>query len=377
MTTRTQRLILLLAGAAAFLVTLAPAQQSAPPPRPGEKPTIEELIEQLNSDSFKAREAASRALLERPDALPALQQALHSMHPEVRRRAQLLLAAWDAQTREPRLNRALVYIKNGDVVDFIDLLVPLEPYADERPWQELRELARRSVARANKEVGTRITVWGVNGLENPVPGGPGPLCGLIPDQDLYRRRIAAREVTGRRAIKDRLILSKGPVQANLWLIDSIVFANGDVTAGRISRSVVVCEGSIEIKYGALESLLIATGTIRAGGRLFSNNSTCVHLPRQDSDALGLLKFFDTRQVGVQLDEFREGLVVERVFPGKPCARAGMRAEDRIVAIDGTELRSPVTFRRLLRRLTLESKETVFTVVRDDKERLNLRVRLRD
>src|SRR5690349_20796787 len=55
-------------------------------------PAPEQLIEQLGSRDFKAREAATRALaLRGPDALPALRKAQPHADPEVRQRiAQLI-----------------------------------------------------------------------------------------------------------------------------------------------------------------------------------------------------------------------------------------------------------------------------------------------
>jgi hypothetical protein len=68
----TKSWILVFAGTiTAFMVVLAPAQESKAPARPSNNPSVEELIKRLNSDKYKTREAATRALLKRTDALPA------------------------------------------------------------------------------------------------------------------------------------------------------------------------------------------------------------------------------------------------------------------------------------------------------------------
>jgi HEAT repeat protein len=94
----------------ALAVLLSSALALAAAEKPSPKPSVAELIEQLNSRDFKKREAATRALMKRDDALPALREALKSSHAEVRRRAALILDQRENGTKRRVLKRALACI---------------------------------------------------------------------------------------------------------------------------------------------------------------------------------------------------------------------------------------------------------------------------
>jgi WD40 repeat protein len=76
------------------ILTAAAGSLSADPGKENETERIARLIKELGDDAFAKREAASRELdaIGEP-ALPALQQALASDDPEVRRRAEVIVAA--------------------------------------------------------------------------------------------------------------------------------------------------------------------------------------------------------------------------------------------------------------------------------------------
>jgi S1-C subfamily serine protease len=143
-----------------------------------------------------------------------------------------------------------------------------------------------------------------------------------------------------------------------------VFANGDVwlvepSGGSevISDSIIICDGSIRADAVA-DSILIATGAINIPGE--HDSSILIQNSRH---ALGLLKQFDTRQEGVEVVAHKGELAVKNVLAGKPFARAGLRVDDRVTAIDGTALTSAEQFRRAVRQAAAANREVVLTAQR--------------
>src|SRR5437763_7190281 len=80
-----------------------------------ERPPVADLVRQLESDKFREREAAQRALAARDDAAGPVRRALPTLTPEGQRRAKLVLEA-QGQRQTTRFAR---YARDGR----IDLLV--------------------------------------------------------------------------------------------------------------------------------------------------------------------------------------------------------------------------------------------------------------
>jgi S1-C subfamily serine protease len=59
-------------------------------------------------------------------------------------------------------------------------------------------------------------------------------------------------------------------------------------------------------------------------------------------------------------------VAERLEPGKPFARAGLRKGDLLTALGGAAVGSPEDFRRRLRRLAAEGGKVTLDLQRDGK-----------
>ena len=88
--------------------------------------------------------------------------------------------------------------------------------------------------------------------------------------------------------------------------------------------------------------------------------------------LGFIKFFDPSQAGISVEGAKGGVAIKQVAPDKPFARAGLRSGDVPLAIDGTVVPSPESFRRLLRRKLAVGKDAAFKVRRGEKT-LEIRV----
>jgi hypothetical protein len=373
MTSYTDRLIPVIAAITAVIGGIAVAQQSSSRPGTEEKPTVEELIRRLNSESYKTREAATGALLHRKDALPALRRALHSENPEVRRRASEILAQKTAREEKVRLERARVCLKNGEIDSFVDLVTSLpDASIDERTWQDVLDLADRVVAEGGKKQRVEFFIPVPSAGRDTVRYDSTPLSRLGALKGLRFLRGVAREVVDREMIDNCLLLCSGRVEADQIFGHNIVFANGNVTLPDkciIHSCLVVCDGSIECHI-ASGSILIATGTVKLRSGSPGGNLIIEHA----HEALGLVKFFGTQQAGIQVAESRGQLVVEKVEPDTPFALAGMRPGDRIIAIDGQKVRTPTVFRQMVRRAFLLQEESVVTVERGDGPSLNVTVR---
>src|SRR5476651_280058 len=83
-----------------------------------DRESVEALIKKLGSTNFQDRQAATKAMKERPEAVPALRDALRSADPELRKRAAEILEHF-----EPRPFREIdAAVKEGRVDRFIELL---------------------------------------------------------------------------------------------------------------------------------------------------------------------------------------------------------------------------------------------------------------
>ncbi len=358
---------------AAVLTAALAAAREGDPPLPAEKPSVEQLIERLGSADFETRKAATQALLERDDALSALRQALRSEDAEVRRRANQILDEKENRARKLRLERLLTRAKNGEVDAVVDQMVALEDSLDDKTWAALMDFAdhiwdkttlRRDLT-TKEESYSRICFPYPKDLREKWQ----KMRKLGPNENLGMQRGAALEVTKKDMIDLSVVVSKGPVQASVIISNSFVFANGDVTTPLIDNSLIVCDGNISCAKGASNCVLIATGKVAR-----QNEFGCAII-KNAREVPGVLKFYDTRQAGVEVED-KDGLTVKKALDGKPFAKAGFQEGDKVLAIDGAKVDTCQEFRRLIRRNALSDKETVFKLQRADKT-LELTVALQD
>jgi hypothetical protein len=122
-------------------------------PAPSEKQRREEidkLIKQLNAEDFKLRESATRQLMKRDDALPALREAAKSEDAEVSRRARGLMEAINKRVGKRAIERAIAKLKKGQTDQFVDAVVQWREYADEDCWKAALEHAQAIADKAGK-----------------------------------------------------------------------------------------------------------------------------------------------------------------------------------------------------------------------------------
>jgi hypothetical protein len=353
----------LIAGAAA----LGLARGMAPDTPAKDQPSVEQLIERLDSADFPAREEATRALMGRLEALPALRQARRSGSPEVRRRATRIIEVLRAQANKRRVPRLLERVKGGQVDQFIDQMLAMPRQVDDPAWDALAALAEAIRQRANKEYKKTVPFPDMEKMGKLWrTATPDRIDGLFDkSRFLSGWRALAYQVSDRNGVVYCILVCQGPIRGDSQIGHSVVFANGDIRlagpnggAGTICDSIVFCEGSIETDDVA-RCILIATGTITIKG---ANEGNVVVIPNA-REPLGLLKLFDVRQAGVAVGPAGAGVVVSEVRAGSPFARAGFQVGDRVTAADGKKVSNPEQFRRVVRRGTMAEEDVVFTVQR--------------
>jgi hypothetical protein len=134
-----------MAWAAIMLAALPCIASGAPEKADKTGERVAELIGQLNSDKYAAREAAQRELAEiGSPALPALRQATESADPEVASRAQQLLRTIRAQALRRRRD---AFVKASE--DFVEG-APLSDDVELPAWDAFREIVGRKTRPARK-----------------------------------------------------------------------------------------------------------------------------------------------------------------------------------------------------------------------------------
>jgi S1-C subfamily serine protease len=117
--------------------------------------------------------------------------------------------------------------------------------------------------------------------------------------------------------------------------------------------------------------------IRAAGKVKSEGQRAglkgSELKENDPRALSCVRFFQTKDVGLEVAADKAGLRASAVDPDLAFAKAGLKAGDVLVSFDGKDLDKADAFRRHLRRKVAEGGEVELRVRRDGKP-LTLAVR---
>jgi hypothetical protein len=115
-----------------------------------ENDSIDSLIKKLGNGSFQQRQAATKALQNRPEAAPALRSVLQSPDPEIRRRAADILAFYV-------VTELTTAVKDGHIERVIEIVTgwPTQEHEIES-WHAVRDLAQALVDRHQRKEGERI-----------------------------------------------------------------------------------------------------------------------------------------------------------------------------------------------------------------------------
>jgi hypothetical protein len=369
--------------------------------------SVAELIEQLGSDRFEEREAATQQLFKHQDAAAALRQALKPPDAEVNKRAAAILKEFDQA-------ELVALVKNGEVDLLIERLVHLPEGADEdAAWQAVLNLVSRLLDREKKDFGktgfevddkaqflesrhvdrvwkrSRPPILDLGKFERD--SQPKRYAGAhvrVPENDRGCRLVRAEEVTLEDGRGSSLIVSSGPVRTKHdpglgnGHLTSVIIAGGSVEVDIVHTSVIVCGGDLTIHHGLNGCLVLAQGKVKSEHLPHSMincvvvSAGTVDLPEdevgnciikaKEPQLLGLVKFFELAAVGVEVTSSKAGVQVKKVTESGPYGRAGLRADDRLLAIDEQKVDSPELFRRVLCRKHALGESLTLHVLRDGK-----------
>jgi hypothetical protein len=368
-------------------------------PSPAEKQRrveIDKLIEQLSAEDFKLREEATRQLLKRDDALPALRQAAKSDDAEVQRRARKAIESINKRLGKRAIARALAKLKKGQTDQFVDQVMGWREYMDEEGWKAVLKHGQDIADEASKvsQVKMKVPPIDLAKLRDVAADDVKSQGG----QSIHGKRIIAGKVACNVQIVGSVILCVDSVESKRGFISrSVVFANGDVNVGDsenlavIKDSIVVCDGNVTATASVNQSIILARGNVSVGASV--ENSVIVSggevkvgvdfpgagiknslIQGGQRHPLNFISFFDPAEMGVAVKSSQNKVRIEEVSAEKPFDRAGVHEGDRVVAVDGVKVDSAESFRRLLRRGMQGSNPIILDLCRVDKPlRIEVRV----
>jgi hypothetical protein len=375
-----------------------PCDGRAEEPR-AEESDLKELIAQLGNERFEIREAATRRLRAREDAIAALQEAVKSGDAEVARRAREILD-WFARRQKERAFAAFVdATKQGAVDDAIERLARRAQWDDENLcWQTLADLGAK-LAEIELQKFNKPTLNGVYMADDGwlrtaqrqlrFKSAAGTRTAIA----LWQKRLVLRaeEITEGQLVDHALFAIAGNVKLR-HLTNSVLYANGSIDIdGYIGRSVIVCDGEVSGTGDISSSLIIARGKVNCNNSLvrrshiISGAEVVARHPEWLEDSklqakqpkpLAFVTFFDPAKAGITVELAEGGVRVKAVEQNKPFAKSGLRADDLVSALDGDAVKDAETFRRVLRGKLAVDGTTLFKV-RRGKETLDIPVAHRD
>jgi hypothetical protein len=356
-----------------------------------EEPTrdqkTDQLIAQLGSESFQVREAATRQLMEREEAIPALRQASKSSDAEVASRAGRILDAFVRKEKERIFAKFADLAKQGAVDQAIERFVRREKWDDEPAcWQVVADLAtrltdleRKTYGKASLPDSVRDPGQEFRRLVKSLQLKVVSTRGAAPEQWKNWIVLRAEEIATGYHLDYGLFAFSGSVKILGSATKSAVFAGGSVEIDNTNQALIVCDGDFKAKSDIHTSLIIARGTIRCEGDVINSQLICcgdIQLKRpkrvfdsevveKESKPLGFVTFFDPANVGIKVETADGGVRVKEAVKGKQFAAAGLRGDDLITALDGEAVKDAESFRRLLRAKLAVDGEMVFKVRRGD------------
>jgi hypothetical protein len=367
--------------------------------RRADQSDVKELIGQLGSERFEIRESATRRLRARKDAIAALQEAVKSGDAEVARRAREILD-WFARREKERAFAAFVdATKRGAVDEAIERLARRPEWDDERLcWQTLADLAAKLAEIELLNFG-KPTLTGVYTADDGwlrtaqrqlrFKSAAGTRTAIA----LWQKRLVLRaeEIMEGQRVDHALFAIAGNVRLR-HLTNCVVYANGSVDlAGSMGGSVIVCDGEVSANDVINRSLIIARGKVNCNNSLVRRSHIISgaevvarhpewledsKLQEKEPKPLDFVTFFDAANAGISVESAEGGVRIKTAELGKPFAKAGLRVDDLVSALDGDAVKDAETFRRVLRAKLAVEGTTVFKV-RRGKENLQIPVAHKD
>jgi hypothetical protein len=228
---------------------------------------LRQLVDQLGSDDFDARERACKRLLELDEAaLPALKEGAKSNDAELRQKAEELAATIAARVEERTIQKMFAEIERGGLEKFIDRLAKDKDFGTEERWQLVRTIGtaieKRATVVADRPF--RVVTLDVAKMET---------LRAMPDKAANMARIVLNNDTSnvREGLFNCILVSNGSVGRLEKLNNCIVIVNGDIEGATVMRNcVVLCRGSIGRTRQIDTSVVLAAGNVSSADTIHAS-----------------------------------------------------------------------------------------------------------
>jgi hypothetical protein len=351
---------------------------------------VRQLIAELGSKSFEAREAATRELRNRPGAIPELRQAVGAADQEVARRAKAILAYFSEEETRRSLALLASWGKSRQVDRVVEAIVRQKIKGEAAACHAVATKLAWDLLQRQKQYYPKCRIhvpmeWPYEEFPHRAKGTEvqrvvAPLPPLQAGRPYF---VSGGVVTFQRFPPYSLIVATGKVEAapgRVSIRDSVIFTNGPVDLQSAHDSIIVCDGDCTIRRNLHECLIVARGQVKcppdshncliittgevvdAGERMLKQNMIKQHEPQ----LLGFADFFDLHREGIDIKEEKEGLRVTAVRSDTAFSRAGLRSGDLILKVAGKTVTATEAFQRLIRRKLVAEEVATFTVRRAER-----------
>jgi hypothetical protein len=392
---------------------------------------VERLLEDLGSDQFETREAATRALEALDDEPIGLRKGLKSPDLELRRRVDRILKSHVSKRARRGLAKAVTLAKEGRVEEMVERLIL---------WNEWDQGKERGKAVA--ELAARAFEWEHRHFAN--------LDSLWPSFKLATQRFRSRNHRAKYSLRELRELRELPSAedvAEIWTKykvicdcniaggeqsgrdgNTVYIASGDVRVPSLQNGVILALGNVEVSHAndtvifcasdlkndfkndfkgkryLSRCLIVANGEVTCPSAVLSSTIVAgrsIVVPKGtkiDNSAIlkmnppkSFVKFFDPEMVGLTVwQHYRDGKIVDilgipvtgdgvwikEVRKDSPFA-ASLNAEDVITAINEIKVPTKEIFRKVLRRKLAEGGPTLTFTVRRAGKTLDVPIAIKD
>jgi hypothetical protein len=287
-----------------------------------------------------------------------------------------------------RQEKLQLLAKNGAADQVADQLVVRQiSIEDQKAWQIVTDIAAKLLDAEKKHFG-KVQLWDD---DNTIFHDFAKYIKANRPQEIAARRPESPKKEGAYVIRGEdiiinpnifhtIIVASGNVRTGRSGHTNLIIAGGNVEIESIHSSIIVCDGNLTINDGVHDCIFIARGVVNCpdfihkcliitSGKAKLPQGAAVKesaIKENEPNPLGIVKFFDLAQVGVEVEESKDGIVVRKVLDGKPFAKAGFKEGDRVLAVNGVSVVHSWELRIFVRRGTASEKGTTFRVQRGEK-----------
>ena len=290
------------------------------------------------------------------EALPALRKAAKSPDAEIRLRATRLIEDWSEKLTKEELKNLLARCKNGEVDRFIMQMARTKEAVNDEHWQGVIDLAEAVLKKSGFKAENHSIPY------REMMKYSAKTRELHPGVLVVASRLVTDKVNIQAHILNAAVVCDGPVNTGTHIVNGILLANGDTQIGsHVVGGLIICDGNVEIRSHVIDSVIVARGTVRIGSH--NRNSIII---QNETKPLGMLRFFDSAEIGIELDQAQGKMRVKSAQVGKAFAQAGIQKDDMLVAINDIKVSNAESCRRELRHRYWEEKEVILSLRRAGK-----------